>query len=492
MKEAPRPITEPMGTTRRFNIHCLLICLPLALLIPFEKRFVDAEAAQQGRRGPVSTVASPLNFLSEHILNDQNASNTASRYSPPVKPAGRMVEESDANRSTGIFAGFGKTGSPVSSPPPLSPSPQKPNSSTERNQRASAANALRVQQLDEFIDVDSTDWAWAPESDWEEDQRNTQVSSQPNDLEEEDKDESYTHKGSGVVPEWQLQRQHQEGSALTNVREEEWTLASDEPEQQQSSQRSHNSAQSLEGDSQNQSVQSTVPGNLRRPAAGFPSLPLFSSWEETPQEQQEDEGNLLEDGHAAGQAQDRPQAEKQTGPLQTQQQPLGNEDDASLKRRRRQFINAALAAAQAAAATFFDSASSPDSGSAPDDPDERLDLQQINQQVENLVNDFLNPRRATPSGNTSRSSGTGLRAASVDYADLEAPTDAEMQTHIDHQKDRAQKQLHLQQLVHTQALQQDVLRQEQQSSSAPRPRDPSYRRQDAIEGFEARTRHLFE
>ncbi|XP_026193271.1 uncharacterized protein LOC34620665 [Cyclospora cayetanensis] len=355
-----------------------------------------------------------------------------------------MVEESDANRSTGIFAGFGKTGSPVSSPPPLSPSPQKPNSSTERNQRASAANALRVQQLDEFIDVDSTDWAWAPESDWEEDQRNTQVSSQPNDLEEEDKDESYTHKGSGVVPEWQLQRQHQEGSALTNVR----------------------------GDSQNQSVQSTVPGNLRRPAAGFPSLPLFSSWEETPQEQQEDEGNLLEDGHAAGQAQDRPQAEKQTGPLQTQQQPLGNEDDASLKRRRRQFINAALAAAQAAAATFFDSASSPDSGSAPDDPDERLDLQQINQQVENLVNDFLNPRRATPSGNTSRSSGTGLRAASVDYADLEAPTDAEMQTHIDHQKDRAQKQLHLQQLVHTQGRgweQRDLIAQMPSAAWGPLP-----------------------
>lgn len=121
---------------------------------------------------------------------------------------------------------------------------------------------------------------------------------------------------------------------------------------------------------------------------------------------------------------------------------------------------------------------------------QRVNLQQLNNQVENIVNDFLKPVQGETGSRSNRRGSTTLRAASVDDEDGAYSHDEEdsEEDYIQQQKFRAQRQQLLQEQLRNQLLQEQQQQNGNQEQGAATGRDgdvANYRRK-ALEGLNAR------
>lgn len=507
----------PVQLIRRSKIHSALTGVVAALLLTSEGPSVadGAPVQQEDATGRIS----PFQLLSQHILAERlpgvRTPEALRRPNPPV-------DERPFERPTGFLAvGAEEIVGALLQPVPSSESLRGPRGAREEQRGPPTHHERRAQQLDQgALDVEADDWDW---DDWQEDER------QQEEQQEEEQDDVELFRGNGIVPEWQLQGQPAEESALTNVRgagrrradtvqastnarqrqqiqqqqvqqqypdeeEDDWDLDSDQPVQ--------GSQQQAQGEAQwNQRDPTAPPPSANRREAGATTAATAAAqqqepddddwWDEDedepqeqqtgPQQQQQQQPPEQRQQPYQLQQQQRQQQPQEQRPQQRQQQQQADDPDASVRKRRRQFINAALAAAQAAATAFFDTAEVDDG--------QGVDLHQINQQVENIVNDFLNPRGADGS------SSAPLRAASTDTA-ASVPYNEEarqilMQKYLQQQQDRAQQQLKQQQELRSTLLQQQAAQLQQlQEDAASRSRlGPSFDyRRNALEGFEGRRR----
>lgn len=531
-------------STRRSKIHSTLTTVVAALLLTSEcQSLADGAPVQNQGQEDAASRSSPFQFLSQNILVGRLPGVRVPETLKPPKPP---IDEQPFERPTG-FLGVAteEVADVLSQPRPFSETFTGPRVTPEDSAGPRPHHTLHAQQLGVDVEnYDADDWDW---DDWQEDDQQQQEEEQ---REEEPNGDLFG--GDGVVPEWQLQGQAAEESALTNVRgagrrrvdtapastnaqqqqqnqrqqgqqqypdeeEDEWDADSDQPVQGGQQQRQQqepqdqqqprwNSGQQRQhGDEVSQAAQQ---GNLRSPTG--PSSPASrrdaGAATAAPQQQRQDDDDWWDEeedaplqghGEPQQQQQQQPQQQRQQQPQgqrlqqRQQQQPQGqqaDDADASVRRRRRQFLNAALAAAQAAASAFFDNA-----GTASEaDDGQGVDLHQINKQVENIVNDFLNAR------NPDSSSNTAVRAASTETV-ASSPFDDEeqqklMQKYLQQQQDRAQQQLQQQQELRSLLLQQQAeqLKQlQEEATSGSRPGDTFDYRRNALEGFEARRRGNF-
>ncbi|KAL8274401.1 hypothetical protein Esti_001723 [Eimeria stiedai] len=385
---------------------------------------------------------------------------------------------------------------------------------------------LRAQQLqdenDDEGEADGWDWddedqEWPEEADEEPQQQQQQQQQQKQQDEEEQEgalDEGVS--ATGVVPDSEVD-EDPDAVALTNVRSATRRVE-DKPSTQQKQRQQQNQQSRVAADKPRANAaaaaaeeeQDVEDEDLWGEEYAEDQDEEPETQQQQPQQQQQQQRQQQRNQPPQRPPQARPQQQQQQ--QQHQQQPFLEDvegDASSVRRRRRQFLNAALAAAQAAANAFFDTAAdTPNWGSfGSNEEPQYAGLEHINQQVEDLVSDFLSPRRAEDSSSSSSSSrgsdrrrgATALRAASIDE---DHPEDEKLQELTEqqlHQEQERMQQMLLQHLQQQQELRSQLLQQQEQQHGQQQQHEQQHEqtrqhspafdyRREALSGLEARRR----